>query len=523
MQQFDFPLWGLLLVLITCSFGVGALLLSLVLRSRHERKEAEIIARAETEIARFEERLLSRDERVAVLSEQLRARETSQARSQEELRALEAHVAELSTRLEDERHSAKEKMEAFEGAKAALLDSFKALSADALRTNNQSFLELALQNLSKFQEGAKGEMEKKAQAIDELVRPLKESLQKVDEKIEHLEQSRNTAYVSLHEQVKALAETQMMLRSETGNLVKALRAPAVRGRWGEIQLRRVVELAGMLDHCDFFEQESMDTDEGRRRPDMVIKLPNGREITVDAKVPIEAYLRAIEAPTEELRVLHLKDHARQIRDHLNKLGQKAYYQHFESPEFTVLFLSGETFFSAALEQDPGLLEFGVERKVIIATPTTLIALLRAVYYGWRQEAIAEHARSIRELGTLLHDRLRIMTEHLVKVRRGLDTAVVSYNEFVRSFDSRVLVTARKFKELEATNGKELPELEIVPTGTIGSVAESGNADTESSADRESTIGRNDRDLALTAALPESVPQGRVPQGANPPVGGGEGH
>ena len=458
--------------LVVLSFIAGGLLSSLRWRARAEREASELRAELESDTVRLEERLLAREERLGELSRLLQHREAQTERSYEEIRALEAQIAELATRLEEERRVSEEKLSSFEGAKLQLLDSFKALSADALRTNNQSFLELAVQNLSKFQEGAKGDMEKREQAIGELVRPLKESLEKVDEKIELLERSRTSAYASLHEQVKSLTETQLMLRSETGNLVKALRAPNVRGRWGEMQLRRVVELAGMQNHCDFFEQENLETEEGRRRPDMVIRLPNGREIAVDAKVPIEAYLRAIEAPSEEQRVVHLLDHARQIRDHLNKLSQKAYHQHFESPEFTVLFLSGETFFSAALEQDPTLLEFGAERKVIIATPTTLIALLKSVHYGWRQEALAEHAKTIRELGSTLYDRLRTLTDHLLRVRKGLDHAVGGYNDFVRSFDSRVLVTARRLKELEATDGKEIAEIEVIESTTVASSAES---------------------------------------------------
>ncbi len=452
--------------LVASSVSAGLLLSRLLLRSRYEYRENDLRNEFQAELARLDERLFGKDERITELSAVLAGREELGREAELELRERQAQVAELSARLESERVSSKEKLATLESAKVSLLDSFKALSADALRTNNQSFLELALQNLSKFQEGAKGEMEKKAQAIDELVRPLKESLEKVDAKIENLENARTSAYVSLHEQVKSLAETQVMLRSETGNLVKALRAPAVRGRWGEIQLRRVVELAGMLDHCDFYEQQSYDGDDGRRRPDMVIKLPNGREIAVDAKVPLEAYLRALEATTESDRFLHLQDHSRQIRDHLNKLSQKAYWRQLESPEFTVLFLSGETFFSAALEQDPSLIEYGVERKVIVATPTTLIALLRAVSYGWRQEALAENARTVRELGVQLYDRLRTMTEHIVKVGKGLNSTVDNFNNFTRSLDRMVLTSARRFRELGVTEGKEIPEVETIERSSL---------------------------------------------------------
>ncbi len=351
-------------------------------------------------------------------------------------------------------------------SKQALENAFRSLSAEALKSNNQQFLDLARASLAEFQQSAKGDLEKRQQAIDALVTPVKASLEKVDEKISALEKAREQAYGEIRQQFTQMADVQTQLRNETTNLVKALRQPHVRGRWGEIQLRRVVEMAGMMMHCDFVEQQSAEGEDGRLRPDLIVKLPGNRQIVVDSKAPISAYMEAHEATNDDVRKTKIQLHAQLVRRHLEALAKKSYWDQFQpTPEVVVMFIPGEAFYSAALETDPELLDSGFGQNVIIASPASLMALLKAASYGWRQESIAENAREISQLGQELHGRLSVMADHLTRLGRGLANATDSYNAAIASFESRVLVSARKFKELGATSqDADIIELRAVEGG-----------------------------------------------------------
>ncbi len=376
--------------------------------------------------------------------------EASQARAVAETRAAEAalHLNEQKTLLGQ--------------ARLELAETFQALSGEALKQNNEAFLNLARSSFETLQAEAKGDLAQRQQAIDSLVKPLQDSLHRYDDQLRQLEQSRQAAYGGLDQHLKLLAESQQKLQSETGNLVKALRAPAVRGQWGEITLKRVAELSGMVAHCDFFEQESITVDGSRLRPDMVVQLPGGRQIIVDAKTVLAGYLDAHEAATEELRLEGMRRHAAQVRSRMDELSLKAYWNQFaQAPEFVVLFLPGEQFLGAALEHDPRLIEDGFQRSVVLATPTTLMALLRAVAYGWRQEKMTEHAEEAGRLGKDLYERMAVLTEHLNDVGQALGKSVLSYNKAVGSLETRILPAARRFKELGVSSEKEIPRLDPV--------------------------------------------------------------
>ena len=393
--------------------------------------------------------------RVAQLDAALETRERDLGDARQRSSELTERLVRATAELDGERRSASDRLKLLEQAEQTLREAFASVSAEALRANNQSFLQLAKASLSEFQKQAVVDLDHRQRSIDSLVKPLHETLGQVDAKLQQVEKERASSDARLNEQLQTLA-------TSTSNLERALQTPHVRGGWGEVQLRRVVELAGMLDHCDFSDKTTAQTVEGRLVPDMVVNLPGGRHIIIDAKVPYVAYRQAVEATGDDERAARLKEHAGQVKAHMVELGSRGYWAQFQpAPEFVFMFLPGEGYFSAALQHDPGLIEFGVTQRVIPASPLTLIALLRAVAYGWQQERIARNAEEVSALGRELYERIWRLAGHLDDLAKGLTRTVEAYNRTVGTIESRVLVTARRFKELGVSAAEPIPEVPTV--------------------------------------------------------------
>jgi DNA recombination protein RmuC len=451
-----------ILLSLLAGFATGALATWVLARGQFRRELSESISTHQATVSAAQALFHQTTRRLGeVQGELVRARDDLE-RTRGDAAALREELARVQAELGHQQRLVPQQMAVLEQAQAQLRDSFEALAGSALKSSNEEFLRLAQERLAGLQKDAVHEISRKQQAFDDLVSPIRSVLLQVDQKLAEVERNRVETGAEISALLEAIGRSQVQLRAETTNLVRALRTPTVRGRWGEMQLRRVVEMAGMLEHCDFDEQTTTATESGRIRPDLLVRLPGGRTVVVDAKAPLEAYLDAQDATDDHSREQKLADHARQVRDHMAKLGAKGYWEQFHpSPEFVVMFLPGEAIFQAALQQDARLIDFGVGAQVFPASPLTLIALLRAVAHGWRQERLTRNAEQVSRLGKDLYDRVRQLTDRMETLRGRLDGTVRAFNDTVATYESRVLVTARRFRDLGAATGEEI--------GAVGAV------------------------------------------------------
>ncbi len=396
------------------------------------------------------------------LRRQIQQKDTEINQIRSDLATERQSKVEAITRLEASQKGLEEQKALIETMKKEMTDTFNALSSAALKSSSEDFLRLASEHLGKIVTDTKGRLGEHQATMDGLVKPLHEALKKYEEQINAIESKRRQDYGGIEQQIRMLASTHQQLQRETSSLVTALRKPQVSGSWGQLSLKRAAELAGMAAYCDFYEQESVTTDSGRLRPDMVVRLPNGREIVVDAKAPVDAYMNAISASSEEDRQKALVNYVNQVRTHMNALGAKSYWDQFpKSPEIVVMYLPGESFFSAAIEHDNKLIEDSSMKKVILATPTTFIALLKAIAYGWQQEQMTKNAQEISKLGKELYERISTMSGHFGDLGSAIGKALEAYNRAVGSMESRVLPSVRRFKELGVAGSEEIPVLEPI--------------------------------------------------------------
>ena len=455
-----------LIVYIILGLIIGGLVAWFFAKSRfqgiHSKQIADLQMNFSNQLAETEGKAKYAEAQVNELRQQTQQKDSEINQIRNELDVERQSRVEALTKLDASQKSFEEQKSLIEAMKTEMTDTFNALSSAALKSSSEDFLRLASEHLGKVVTDTKGKLGEHKVAMEGMIKPLYDTLKRYEEQIRVIEESRHKAYGSLEEQLRSLASTHEHLQRETSNLVSALKRPQVRGRWGEMQLRRVAELSGMSMHCDFTEQQSMDTEKGRIRPDMIVHLPMEREIVVDSKVSLEAYLDAVSASAEDERKTKMEKHAQQIRTHMNKLASKDYWSQFkQSPEFVVLFIPGESFLSSALEIDNTIIEDGIQKRVIIATPTTFIALLRAIAYGWRQEQMTKNAQEISELGRQLYERMNTLVQHFDSIGSNLEKAIGAYNKAVGSMESRILPSVRRFKELGVTGADEIPVVEQI--------------------------------------------------------------